>query len=150
MVRGPLSNPGHGRDRGAILRRLLVDTTFLIDAERSGSLVDCVIDDHDDVAIAAVTVAELRVGVLLASEPAAAARAAFVDDVLAALPVVAYDADVAESHAELLAHVRSAGTPRAAHDLLIAATASATGRAIVTADLQAFTDLPGLRIHPHG
>ncbi len=131
----------------------------MIGAERSGSLVDDVswsssstgasIDDHDDVAIAAVTVAELRVGVLLASGRTAAGRAAFVDDVLAALPVVAYDTDVAESHAELLAHVRRAGTPRGAHDLLIAATASATGRAIVTADLQAFTDLPGLEIHPH-
>lgn len=149
MVRGPLSNPGDGRDRGAILRRLLLDTTFLIDAERSGSLVDEAIDDHDDVAIAAVTVAELRVGVLLASERTSAARAAFVDDVLAAMPVVAYDADVAVSHAELLAHVRRAGKPRGAHDLLIAATALATGRAIVTADLQAFTDLPGLEIHSH-
>ena len=48
------------------MSRLLVDTTFLIDADRSGGDLDAVIDDDDDVAIAAVTVAELRVGALLA------------------------------------------------------------------------------------
>jgi len=53
------------RDRGAILTRLLLDTTFLIDADRSGSSLDEVIADDDDVAIAAITIAELRVGALL-------------------------------------------------------------------------------------
>jgi hypothetical protein len=43
----------------------LLDTTFLIDAERTGGGLDEVIDDDDDVAIAAITVAELRVGVEL-------------------------------------------------------------------------------------
>lgn len=80
---------------------------------------------------------------------AAAARAAFVDDVLAAIPVVAYDTEVAEAHARLLVHVRRHGTPRGAHDLLIAATASATGRTVVTADVAAFLDLPGLEVHGH-
>lgn len=80
---------------------------------------------------------------------AAAARAAFVEDVLDTIPVVAYDAAVAEAHARLLVHVRRQGTPRGAHDLLIAATASATGRAVVTADATAFVDLPGLQVHSH-
>jgi tRNA(fMet)-specific endonuclease VapC len=47
------------------LTRLLLDTTFLIDAERVGDELDDVIDDNDDVAIAAITVAELRDGVEL-------------------------------------------------------------------------------------
>ena len=46
---------------------LLLDTTFLIDAERGGVDLDQAIDDDDDVAIAAVTIAELLVGVRLAS-----------------------------------------------------------------------------------
>ena len=47
-------------------------------------------------------------------------------------------------HAQLLAHVRRTGRPRGAHDLLIAATAAATGRTIVSDDTTAFEDLPGV------
>jgi tRNA(fMet)-specific endonuclease VapC len=46
---------------------LLLDTRFLIDAERSDAQLDQAIDDADDVAIAAITVAELHVGVRLAT-----------------------------------------------------------------------------------
>ena len=99
--------------------------------------------------MAAVTVAEPRVGVLLASGKARAARAAFVDDVLAVVPFVAYDLGVAEAHAELLVEVRSQGKPRGAHDLVIAATAQATRRIVVTADGTAFTDLPGVDVRRH-
>ena len=70
-------------------------------------------------------------------------------DVLDAVPVISYDVAVAESHARLLVEVRRLGTPRGAHDLLIAATASATGRAVVTADAAAFDNLPGLVVRRH-
>lgn len=53
------------RARGASLSRLLFDTTFLIDADRSGERLNDVISDEDEVAIGAITVAELRVGALL-------------------------------------------------------------------------------------
>jgi len=108
-----------------------------------------VIADDDDVAVAAITVAELRVGALLARGRAATTRTAFVEDVLVALPVIAYDVAVAEAHARLLVEVRRRGSPRGAHDLLIAATASATGRTVVTADATAFDDLPGLDVRRH-
>ncbi len=123
---------------------LLLDTTFLIDAERQGSDLDDAIGDDDDVAIAAVTVAELLVGVKLASGRRRAARRAYVDDVIGSLPVIAYDVGVAIEHAELLAAVRKEGRPRGAHDLLIAATARATDRTILSTDLRAFADLPGV------
>jgi tRNA(fMet)-specific endonuclease VapC len=126
------------------LSLLLLDTTFLIDAERQGLDVDAAISDDDDVAIAAVTVAELLVGVKLASGKRRAARQAYVDEVIGALPIIAYDVGVAVEHAELLAAVRQEGRPRGAHDLLIAATARATDRTIVSADLGAFADLPGV------
>jgi tRNA(fMet)-specific endonuclease VapC len=105
-----------------------------------------VIGDDDDVAVAAVTVAELRVGALLGSRAASRARSAFVEDVLATIPVVPYDVGTAEAHALLLADVRRQGTPRGAHDLIIAATAAATGRVVVTADATAFVDLPGIDV----
>jgi tRNA(fMet)-specific endonuclease VapC len=126
--------------------RLLFDTTFLIDAERTGDELDDVIDNDDDVAIAAVTIAELRVGALLAKGRRKHARSAYVDDIMATIPVLAYDAEVAEAHAALLVEVRSQGKPRGAHDLIIAATARAFDRSVVSADRTAFRDLPGVEV----
>ena len=123
---------------------LLLDTTFLIDTERGEVALDDAIDDDDDVAIAAVTVAELLVGVRLVSSKRQDARQTYVEEILESLPIIAYDRTVAVEHAELLVAVRRQGRPRGAHDLLIAATARATDRTIVTADQEAFTDLPGV------
>jgi tRNA(fMet)-specific endonuclease VapC len=125
---------------------LLFDTTFLIDAERGGDRLDEIIGDDDDVAIAAVTVAELRVGALLADRRRKASRSAFVGDIVATIPVLNYDVEVAEAHAALLVAVRSQGKPRGAHDLIIAATARACDRTIVSADYTAFRDLPGVEV----
>ncbi len=51
------------RREAELLERLLLDTTFLIDADRSHTNLDDLIGDEDDVAIAAITVAELQIGV---------------------------------------------------------------------------------------
>jgi tRNA(fMet)-specific endonuclease VapC len=127
----------------------LFDTTFLIDAERAGDDLDEVIDNDDDVAIATITVAELRVGVELSKGKARARRQGFLDDVLGTIPLIDYDAEVAEAHANLLVAVRQQGRPRGAHDLLIAATAVASHRTVVTADETAFADLPGVVVRHH-
>jgi len=126
--------------------RLLFDTTFLIDAERAGDKLDHAIDDDDDIAISAVTIAELRVGALLAKRKHKAARSAYVEDIVATIPVLDYDVEVAEAHAELLVEVRSQGKPRGSHDLIIAATAKAFDRTVVSADRTAFRDLPGVEV----
>ena len=132
------------------MTRLLLDTTFLIDAERAGDALDQAIDDDDDIAMAALTVAELRVGALLANRRRATSRRAFVDDVVATIPVLDYDVEVAEVHAELLVEVRSQGSPRGAHDLIIAATARAFDRTVVSADRAAFLGLPGVKVLSRG
>ena len=131
------------------MSKVLLDTTFLVDSDRSGDNVAEAIDDDDEVAIAAVTVAELRVGVLLAGARSRAGRLAFLNDVLETIPVIDYDTAVAESHAELLVHVRRQGTPRGAHDLIIAATARAAQRVVVSADDTAFADLPGVQVRSY-
>ncbi len=128
---------------------LLLDTTFLVDAEREEAALDGVMEDEDDVAIAAITVAELLVGVKLASGRRRDARRVYVDDIVSSIPVIPYDTAVAFEHAQLLTAVREAGRPRGAHDLLIAATARATDRTVVTADGSAFTDLPGVAVQEH-
>lgn len=132
------------RRAGAVLTALLLDTTVLVAAERDSVDLDSLIADDDEPAIAAVTVAELGVGVELASGRRQAARRAFMEAVLESMPVLPYDIAVARAHSALLVAVRAAGRHRGAHDLLIAATASASRRTVVTLDRAGFTDLPGV------
>jgi len=73
-------------------------------------------------------------------------RAEAVEDVLATLAVEPYDLGVARAHAVLLAHARVHGRPRGAHDLIIAATARARDRTVISADRRAFADLPGVPV----
>ncbi len=126
-------------------RRLIVDTSVLVMPERrDGTLAD-VIEADDDLAIAAITVAELRTGIELATEARRAGRSEFLRRVLETLPVEPYDLSTAEEHGRLLAHVHREGIKRGAHDLIIAATAAATGRVLLTGDRSArFGDLPGV------
>ena len=129
------------------MARLILDTTVIIDAERHGDTLESLIADDDDVAIAAITVAELLVGVELADARRRAARKAYVADVVATISVESYDIDVARAHARLLAHTRHSGRPRGAHDLIIAATAIERKRSVISADESGFADLPGLILH---
>lgn len=128
------------------MERLILDTTVLVTVERTASSLDAVIGDKDDIAIAAITAAELLVGVELAADENKERRRRFVEDILSTIPIEPYDLQIASTHATLLAHVRRSGRPRGAHDLLIAATALTHGRTVVSADLSGFTDLPGLAI----
>lgn len=128
---------------------LLLDTTFLIDAERGATQLDGMIDDDDDVAIAAITLAELTVGVELAAARQRPRRQSYVDEIAASIPILPYDETVALRHANLLVAVGRAGQPRRAHDLIIAATASAAGRTVVSADRRAFDGLPGVKAIDH-
>jgi tRNA(fMet)-specific endonuclease VapC len=125
---------------------LILDTTVLVDAERGGDALVDAIDDGDDVAVAAVTVAELKVGVQLAKGRRRDKRERFVAAILDAVSIEPYDLDVADAHAGLLAHVRRTGTPRGAHDLIIAATARAQNRQVVSSDQRAFAELPGVSV----
>lgn len=127
---------------------MILDTTILVGAERSQRALDNVIADDDDVAIAAVTAAELLVGVELANAKVHSVRERFVTSVLAAIPVEDYDLGVARAHARLLAHVQRTGRTRGAHDLIIAATAHARDRVLVTSDARGFEDLPGVTVRP--
>lgn len=124
----------------------MLDTTVLIAVERGTSVIDSVVQDEDDVAIAAITAAELLVGVHRAQGEHAASRRAFVESLLSGIGVEPYDLEVARAHAELLAHTRTAGRVRGTHDLIIAATARARSRTVVTADANGFEDLPRVSV----
>lgn len=124
----------------------LLDTSALIAIERRRGLLDEVVLDDDEPALSAITVAELYVGVELGSDRNRKEREAFIGWIEQNVPTVPYDGEVAHVHAKLIAHCRRAGTQRSAHDLMIAATGSATGRTIVTLDQRGFADLPNVRV----
>lgn len=125
-------------------RRLILDTGVLIAYERG--TVDRAALDDDELAVAAVTVAEFRVGIELAdTAERAAARARRLDLLLSEIEVLEYHERTATYHAQLLAQVRRSGRPRGAHDLIIAAHAVETARTVVSLDVKAkFDDLPGV------
>lgn len=125
-------------------RRLILDTNVLIAYERG--TIDRAALDEDELAIAAVTVAEYRVGIELADTPERAAdRARALATITSALDVLDYTVTTAAHHGRLLAHIRRSGHPRGAHDLIIAAHAAETGRTVVSRDVKArFNDLPGV------
>ena len=125
-------------------RRLILDTNVLIAYERG--TIDRTVLDEDELAIAAITVAEYRVGIELAdSAERAADRARALAAITAVVDVLDYTETTAAHHGRLLAYVRRSGTARGAHDLLIAAHAAESGRTILSRDAKArFGDLPGV------
>jgi len=125
-------------------RRLILDTNVLIAYERG--TIDRTALDADELAIAAVSVAEYRVGIELADTPGRAAdRARALVAITSAVDVLEYTEATAAYHAKLIAHARRTGTPRRAHDLIIAAHAMQTDRIVLTFDAKArFGDLPGV------
>lgn len=127
------------------MARLILDTGILVAAARD-RLELAELADEDNVALPAVAVAEYLTGVELDTDPARqAAQRSFLDDVLGVLPVVDYDIAIARAHARLLAHTRRSGHRRGPRDLLIAATATATDRTLLTTDTKArFDELPGV------
>lgn len=125
-------------------RRLILDTNVLIAYERG--TVDRAALDGDDLAIAAVSVAEYRVGIELADTPERAAdRARALVAITSSVDVLDYGEVTAAYHARLIAHARRVGKPRGAHDLIIAAHALQSDRIILSFDANArFADLPGV------
>jgi tRNA(fMet)-specific endonuclease VapC len=126
----------------------LIDTSIFIDAERQRMPVaDLLTRLPDEPALAAITASELVVGIHHAhSEARRLLRQAFVDDVIGALPVVAFDLDIARVHARLSTEMRRAGVQIGQHDLQIAATAITLGYDLLTTNLRDFRRVHGLQV----
>ncbi|WP_020574312.1 PIN domain-containing protein [Actinopolymorpha alba] len=125
-------------------RRLILDTNLLIAYERN--TIDRTALRQDELSVAAVTIAEFRVGIELADNAQRAAeRSRILAAIASAIDVLDYTQTTAAHHARLIAHVRRSGRPRGAHDLIIAAHALETGRTVLSLDAKAhFADLPGV------
>jgi tRNA(fMet)-specific endonuclease VapC len=119
----------------------------LVDVERGRLTLADHIRDDDDVAIAAVTAAELWEGYVRSNDARRADRRAFAEDVFDRIPVEDYTLDTALKHGELLGFCAVTGRARGRHDLIIAATAAMAERTIMTSDEKAaFGGLPGVAV----
>jgi tRNA(fMet)-specific endonuclease VapC len=126
-------------------RRVILDTGVLIAIERGRLNVDAALG-ADDACIATITAMELLVGAERADDSHKAARAAHVEALLSSLPIETYSLDVARVHARLAVEAMAKGRPRSAYDMMIAATAAATNRVLLTTDAKAgFDQLSGVR-----
>ena len=125
-------------------RRLILDTNILIAYERG--TIDRSALDEDELAVASISIAEYRTGIELADTPERAAeRARALATITSVVDVLDYTPATAAHHARLLASVRRSGTPRGAHDLIIAAHAVETSRLVLSRDARArFGELPGV------
>ena len=121
----------------------LLDTSVVIDWHDPAVLLAL----PDEVAVSAITLAELAAGPHLAATPAEAARRqARLQEVESQLEPLPLDAGAARSYGQIVAGAVDAGRshrPRVA-DLMIAATAHANGLALYTRNPGDFTGLDDL------
>jgi predicted nucleic acid-binding protein len=126
----------------------LIDARILIAVERGQLDFDSALakERDSDFALSAITASELLHGVHRASSEALKARReAYVEAILASLPVVAFDLVAARVHARLSAKLAAKGAVIGAHDLLVASTALSRGMDVATRDERRFPGFPGSR-----
>ncbi len=133
---------------------LIVDTNVFIDAENGRLDLDAVLTTQQGLRsevlyMAGITVSELLAGVKLAkTADEQIQRHAFVEKILAHVPVLDFDTEVARSYAELYAFVLGQGKRSSlnTHDLQIAATALVYGFSVLSSNTQDFAGIPGINV----
>jgi predicted nucleic acid-binding protein len=136
---------------------VLLDSTFLIDAERRGLSVPQTLLEVDalvpsqDCGISVISVMEMAHGEARAvNTTRASIRALFLTDLMAALQVYPVTAEVARSAGRLDGYLTKRGEPIAFPDLIIGMTALELGYSVVTRNLRHFQRSPGLTVLQHG
>ncbi len=122
--------------------RALADTGLFIGQEQERKLAGEV---PGELVISVVTVAELRLGVLMASTLEARARRLDTLRLVESLEPLPIDDAVASAWARMVAKLRAAGRKAPLNDSWIAATAIAHGVPVVTQDAD-YDGLPGLNV----
>ncbi len=123
---------------------VLLDTSVFIARETTRPLEP--LPAGTRTAVSVMTVAELRIGVLVAADPTTrAARLRTLESATRDHDPLPVDDAVAEHFARLVAQLRDVGRNPRVIDTLIAATAIAHGAAVATQDAD-FDDLPGVEV----
>ena len=128
---------------------LMLDSSLLIADERGKFDMPGFLRQSSGVqpALAAITASELLHGVERAQEAGRKARRLrHVEQVLAVIPVQAFDLGQARVHARIWAELQSRGQMIGPHDLLIAAAGLALGHEVATLNVQEFRRVNGLKV----
>jgi predicted nucleic acid-binding protein len=130
---------------------LVVDTSAFISFERAEAGWDRLFDQHGDdvVAMPAIVLAELLVGVrLLGHGRRADRKRASIDALVARVPLVSFGREIAVHWADLFARLSRRGEPIPANDLAVAATAVHLGFGVLVGDQGEthFRRIDGLRV----
>ncbi len=133
-----MTSPGEDADDGLAL----ADTSLFIAVEQDRPLSSRA---PERVAVSVVTVAELRLGVLVAPDGPTRARRLETLSAAAALDPLPVDAGVVHAWATLRLALRDAGMRMPINDSWIAATAIANDMAVASQDGD-YDDIPGLRV----
>ena len=126
---------------------VLIDSSVLIYFERSGRDASTFVKgrEGEEAFISVITASELLHGVHRATDGnIKAKRLAFVEGVLAALPILSIDLETARSHSQLWAELAQQGNMIGGHDSWLAATCLAHGLRLATSNLREFKRVPGL------
>lgn len=126
----------------------LIDTSVLIEIERGNLAASILASPAIDLAISAISVSELLQGVHGAARGVRrTTREAWIERLLALLPVIPFDLPAARIHASLPSRMKAKGHGRiGGNDLIIAATALSRGLSVVTRDKKSFPKVPELTV----
>lgn len=128
---------------------LMIDSNILIGFERQAIDVNAFIQDREQETffISVISASELLHGVHRAkTRKAKSVRLAFVEAVLASIPILEIDLATARCHAQLWSDLSKRGNMIGVHDSWIAATCLAHGLKLVTANEREFRRVPGLDV----
>ena len=126
---------------------LVIDTDVWVLAEKSNGTLDLARwARYGGAYMSAITASELLVGVERANTAQRRARrGAFVENLLAVIPVLEFSMPVVRTHARIVAALPKSVTA-GAHDALIAATALHHGYALLTRNVADFKIFAGLSV----
>lgn len=122
----------------------LADTSVFIAREQGRALAPPAVED-EEIAVSVVSVAELRLGVLLADDVESRSQRLATLRLAEELDPLPIDDAVGVAWARLVASLRAAGRRMPINDSWIAATALTHNMAVVTQDSD-YDDIPGLRV----
>jgi tRNA(fMet)-specific endonuclease VapC len=132
---------------------LILDSSVIIAAERNRQTVEQLLTSvgqafgEVEIAISAVTLAELVHGVARANTPEIRiARRAFIDELKKHVPVHPVTDSTAEIAGQISGEQAAKGVTLPADDLLIGASALEQGYAVATLNTRHFEKIPGLQV----
>jgi predicted nucleic acid-binding protein len=126
---------------------IILDSSILVEYERRRFDLERLMEDHSPPAIAAITAAELLIGVERAdTAERRARRSEFVENILERIPIVDFELTQARLYATRFADLADRGLTIGDRDLQIAVTALSLGYDLATLNSREFERIGGLKI----